>query len=209
MPSTDQTDGQQLPDESPHGHLHHPGGEWLVSRLQAVRDRIGSYPQTLRDRSTSRHVVDSARAVSVGSIAAVIVITYLATRRGVIEMNPITRALIVQGGWTMAALVSIGTTAIVYELYARLASGFWRFPAVPLLAVGAALCVSVFNVANLVNDLQVLYTVGLPERVVIVELLWILTVTTGLAVADTLGHRMFRRLLDPWTPERREPTSER
>jgi len=191
MPSTDSTDGQ-LPDtrEPPPGHRHdRSGSEWSLPRLEA-----------LRDRATSQHVVNLARAVSVGSVAVVIVITYLATPRGASEANPVTRVLIEDGGWAVAALISIGTTALVYELYARLATGFWRFPAVPLVAAVAALLVTAFNVVNLLNDLQVLFTIGFPRTVVTGELLWVVTITGGLALIDTLGRELIHRALVTWFP---------
>lgn len=177
MPSPDQTDANRLPvpDNSSSGSTD----GWLDS------DRIGSIMRTRPDRITCRRLVDRSRVASVGSVGAVILITNLATQGRGVETNPITRTLI-EFGWGITALISIGTTALVYELYARLAAGFQDSPAVPLVAAGAGGALAAFNIANLVNDLRVLYVVGLPETVITTPFLWLCAIVFGLIIADTV-----------------------
>jgi hypothetical protein len=130
---------------------------------------------------------------SVSSVGAVILITYLATLGRGVETNPVTRALI-EYGWGVAALISIGTTALVYELYARLVTGFRESSVVALTAACAGTLLAAFNLVNLVNDLRVLYIVGLPETVVTIEFLWLSTVVVGLILADTADGPSMDRL---------------
>jgi hypothetical protein len=179
MPSSNQT----TPTET--AETHDPPDRRQHS--YTARKQPARWLATLPDRRTYRQLLDGTRAVSVGSVGAVIVITYLATLGRGVETNPVTRTLIEQGGWGITALVSIGTTAVVYEFYTRLITDLHEFPEVSLVAASAGVLLAVFNFLNLLNDLHVLYVVGLPETLLTVELLWLLCVVSGLTALDTAG----------------------